>query len=203
MTTFEEYLARLPEERRREIEEGAKILMAEEAFWDSLPEAERVKRLEKPKVSYDAASDTLWLKNGRPTARSCEIVKGRVIAFFEADIWYPSAVKIAGAYELLGQFFAPDDAPKSKSLVVKYGDGGKVEKFLNLENLEIHHENLGDYLRIGNGEPPYEGSEIAEDLIVSFAEDCKTPVGVILTPAAELLAPVLAPAYATAPPRLV
>ena len=190
--SFEEILDRMPEDRRLKLEERWKVLRAEEAFWDSLPESERNKRLEKPKVSYDAASDTLWLKNGRPTFRRCDIVKGRVSAYFEADIWYPSAVRISGAYELLAGFFRPGDSRVSRWPVVRYGENGVLEKALHVENLEINYTIISDCLWLNNGEPGFGHREFAEDLSVCFTEDYQIPIGVLLTPAAELLAPVFA-----------
>ena len=203
MTTFEEYLAKLPEERQREIEERTKTLMAEEAFWNSLPEAERNKRLERPKAVYEADSDTLWLKNGRPMPLSCEIVKGCVTAFFEAEIWYPSAVKITGAYKLLGEFFFPSLCPSSGSLNIRHSDSGAIERSLKLAGMEARHEILSDYLWIGNGEEAWDGAEIAEDLIVSYAEDSNIPVGVGLFKAAHIITPVIASARAPKAARLV
>lgn len=203
LTAFEDIWAMMPEEERWRVDELTKALKAEMEFWASLPETERNKRLEKPKVAYDATTDTLWLKNGRPMARPYELAEGRMTVFFEAEIWYPSAVSVSGALELFSQIFAPDDAPLPESLDVRYGEDGKVEKFLNLGELEIHHINLSDYLWMGNGEQPTEGSEIAEDLIVSYGEDDTTPVGVAFFKAAELITPVLAAAHASAPPRLV
>lgn len=201
--SFQEILERMPEDERLKLEERWKVLRVEEEFWDSLPEAERNKRIEKPKVSYDPETDTLWLKNGRPTPRSCEIAKGRVTVFFEADIWYPSAVMVSGAYQLLGQFFCPDDTPVSDFLVVQHGENGLLEKFLNLDNLEINHENMNDCLWINNGEPGFGHREFAEDLSVCFTEDYQIPIGVLLTPAAELLTPIFSKSAAAKPVRLV
>ena len=200
---YQEIFSKLSEDVQRKIEEGAKHLMAEEAFWNSLPEAERNKRLEKPKAVYDADSDTLWLKNGRPMPRSCEIVKGCVTAFFEAEIWYPSAVRIAGAYKLLGEFFFPSLCPPSGSLNIRHGNNGAIERTLKLAGMKASHEILSDYLWIGNGEEAWDGSEIAEDLIVSYAEDSKIPVGVGLFKAAHIITPVMASARAVKPARLV
>jgi uncharacterized protein YuzE len=195
-TNFQEIVDQMPEEKRRRMEERVSVLMAEDAFWDGLPEDERNKRLQKPKVAYDADSDTLWLKNGRPMHRSFEIVKDRVTAYFEAEIWYPSAVAIVGPHELLGRFFCPELSPGTDSLVRKYGVEEGIERLLKLEYLEVSHEKLSDYLWIGNGKRPGDGAEIAEDLIVSYAEDGHTPVGVALFRAAELLTPALAKAAA-------
>ena len=203
MTTYEEYLSELPEERRRKLEEQTKLLLSEVEFWASLPETERNKRLEKPKVSYDSASDTLWLKNGRPTLRSREIVENRVTVYFESEIWYPSAVSIVRAYEMLGQFFCPKLVPESDCLVKKHGVEGGFERSLKLKDLEVFHETLSDYLWIGIGEQPWDGAEIAEDLIVSYAENGTIPVGVAMFKAAELIGPLLATAHADAPFRLV
>ena len=200
---FQEILDRMSPDDRRRIEEGAKILMAEEAFWDGLPEDERNKRLQRPKVAYDADSDTLWLKNGRPMHRSFEIVKDQVTAYFEAEIWYPSAVAIVGAHELLGRFFYPELSLGTDSLVRKDSVEKGIERLLELENLEVSHEKLSDHLWIGNGKRPGDGAEIAEDLIISYAEDGHTPVGVALFRAAELLTPVLAEAAASKASRLI
>ena len=120
--SFQEILECMPEDERLNLEERWKALRLEEDFWNNLPEVERNKRIEKPKVHYDPETDTLWLKNGRPTPRSCDIAKGWVTVFFEADIWYPSAVMLSGAYRLLGQFFCPDDAPVSHPLVIQHGE---------------------------------------------------------------------------------
>lgn len=196
-TTFQEYLDRMPEDRRLKLDERWKVLRAEEAFWDNLPEAERNKRLELPKAVYEADSDALWLKNGRPTPRSCEIVKGSVTAFFESDIWYPSAVRIVGAYKLLGEFFFPTLCQPSGSLEIRRGSCGSIERSLKLSGMEISHEVLSDYLWIGNGEEAWDGAEIAEDLIVSYAEDSKTPVGVGLFKAAEIITPAIASSRAS------
>jgi hypothetical protein len=200
---FQEIMDGMSEDDRRRIEEGAKIIMAEEAFWNSLPEVERNKRLETPKISYDEGTDTLWLQNGRPMARSYEIVGNRVTAFFEAEIWYPSAAKIQGAFDLLGRFFCPEHATGSDTLVRKSSVEGEIERSLKLENLEVRHENLSDYLWIGNGEQGWDGTEFAYELSVSFDEDRKIPVGVLLNPAAELLTPVLAKAAASKAARLL
>lgn len=201
---YEEILARMSEDDRRRIKDGAKRMMAEEAFWDRLPEVERNKRLDRPKVSYDAASDTLWLKNGRPTPRHCYIVDGRVIAYFEAEIWYPSAVEILGARELLAGFFRPGDAKVKHWPVVQYGENGIMEKALNVANLEIRYTIVSDYLWIGNGIPAWDGREIAYELSVSYDEDDCNPVGVLIHPAAGILAPVFSQASAPNPaPSLV
>ena len=202
--TYEEILAKMPEERRRKIKEGGKALIAEEDFWNSLPEAEKNKRLEKPKVAYDATSDALWMKNGRPTHRSHDILAGRVTVFFEADIWYPSALMVSKVSRFLSPIFGPDDTPRPESFIVRRRYGGeKVEKFLNLDGLEIDYENTGDYLWIGNGEDAWDGTEFAKDLIVFFAEDNQTPVGISLTPASKLLTPLLAPAWTHSSPNLL
>ena len=193
----------MSEDRRLKLEERWKVLRAEEAFWDSLPEAERNKRIEKPKVSYDPASDTLWLKNGRPAARRCDIVEGRVTAYFEADIWYPSAVKIAGAYELLAGFFRPGDAPVKRWPVVQYGENGVIEKALQVDDLEIRYTIVSGYLWIGNGEPAADGREIAWELAVSYDGDDRNPVGVLLNPAAKILTPVFSQVRSSKPARLV
>lgn len=204
-TTFDEMMARMPEEERRKVEELSKILIAEEEFWNSLPEAEKNKRLEKPKVSYCAASDTLWLMNGRPTPRCYDILANRVTVFFEADIWYPSAVMVGKASRLLGPIFGADDVRQPESMIIRRGRGDcdKVEKFLNLDGVEIDHENMGDCLWIGNGELPCDGTEFAEDLVIYFTEENQIPVGVTLTPAAKLLTPLLFPAGARAASGMV
>ena len=201
--SFKEILERMPEDERLRLEERWKVLRAEEAFWDSLTEAERNKRLEAPKVAYVPGTDTLWLKNGRPTPRSCDIVKGRVSAYFEADIWYPSAVKIVGAYELLAGFFRSGDALVTHWPVVQYGENGVLEKALRVENLEINYTIISDCLWINNGEPGFGHREFAEDLSVCFTEDYQIPIGVLLTPAAELLTPIFSKSAASKPARLV
>lgn len=190
-TTFAEMWARMPEAERGRVEELTERLEAEIRFWDSLPEAERNKRLEKPKTAYDSASDTLWLKNGRPMPRRCGFANDRVTVFFEAEIWYPSAVKISGASELLRPIFGFGDGASPESPVVRRKENGAVEKVLHLGELEIRYTGISDHLWIGNGEQPVEGSEIAEDLLVSYGEDDTTPVGIMLMPAARLLMPVL------------
>ena len=190
LTTFEEYLAGLSEERRRNIEERSKILSAEIEFWNGLPEAERNKVAEKPKVHYDRITDTLWLKNGRPTPRHCDIVKGRVTAYFEAEIWYPSALRISGAYELLAGFFRPGDSRVSRWPVVRYREKGVLEKALQVGDLEIKYTMISDYLRISNDVLAWDGREFADELSVSYGEDDKTPVGALIYPASKILAPV-------------
>ena len=200
---FQEILGQMPEDERFRLEERWQVLRAEEEFWNRLPEDERNKRIEKPKVSYDPETDILWLKNGRPTPRSYDIAKGRVTVFFEADIWYPSAVMVSGAYQLLGQLFCPDDTLLSDTLVIRHGENGLIEKFLNLDNLEINYENMSDCLWINNGESGFGHREFAEDLSVCFTEDYQIPIGVLLTPAAELLTPILANAEASKSDRLV
>ena len=193
-TSYGEILGRMPKGELKRLEERWKVLQVEEEFWNTLPESERNKRIEKPKVSYDVELDTLWLTNGRPKARSKDIAAGKVTVFFEADVWYPSAVLVLGAYRLLGQFFFPDGSIASDSLVVRHGENGLIEKLLSLENLEVNHENLSDSLWISNGAPGFGHREFAEDLSVCFTEDYQVPIGVLLTPAAELLTPVLAAA---------
>ena len=200
---FQEILDRMPEDERLKLEERWQDLRTEEAFWDSLPESERNKRLEPPKVSYDTATDTLWLKNGRPTPRCCDIVNDRVTAYFEADIWYPSAVKISGAYELLAGFFRPGDALIRRWPVVQYGENGVLEKVIQMENLEINYTIISDYLWIGNGKQAYDGKEFADELSVSFDEDDKSPVGVLINPAAKILTPIFAQVCSANPARLV
>ena len=201
--SFREILECMPEDRRLKLEERWKVLRAEDAFWDSLPEAERDKRLEAPKVSYDAATDTLWLKNGRPTPRHCDIIKGRVTAYFEANIWYPSAVEVSGAYELLAGFFRPGDGLVSHWPTIEYGEDGVFEKVLHMENLEINYTIISDSLWINNGESGFGHKEFAADLSVCFTEDYQIPIGVLLTPAAELLTPVFAQVAASKPARLI
>ena len=190
---YQEIFDKLPEDVRRKIEEGGKRLMAEESFWNSLPKVERNKRLEPPKIHYDAESDILWLKNGRPTPRCCDIVEDRVTAYFEADIWYPSAVKVSGAYELLAGFFRPGDSQVSRWPVVQYGEKGVLEKVLQVGNLEIRYTMVSDYLWIGNGVPAWDGREFADELSVSYGEDDNIPVGALICPAAKILAPVFSP----------
>ncbi len=198
-----EILQRMPKDERLKLEERWKVLRVEEEFWNNLPESERNKRIEKPKISYDPETDTLWLKNGRPTPRSCDIAKGWVTVFFEADMWYPSAVMVSGAYQLLGQFFCSHETPVSDALVIHHGEHGSLEKFLNLDNLEINHENMSDCLWINNGEPGFGHREFAEDLSVCFTEDYQMPIGVLLTPAAELLTPVFSKSTALKPAPLI
>ena len=201
-TTFTEMWARMPEAERRRVDELTEKLEAEIKFWDSLPEPERNKRLEKPKIVYECASDTLWLKNGRPTPRRSGFANNRVTVFFEAEIWYPSAVKISGASEFMRPIFGFDDA-SPESLVIQRKESGAVEKVLHLGELEIRYIKLSDHLWIGNGEQPIEGSEIAEDLLVSYGEDDITPVGVMLMPAARLLMPALPSEWVSAASSLI
>lgn len=201
-TTFTEMWTRMPEAERRKVEELTEKLEAEIKFWDSLPELERNKRLEKPKIAYDSASDTLWLKNGRPMPRRSGFANNRVTVFFEAEIWYPSAVKISGASEFLRPIFGFDYAP-TESPVIRRKKNGAVEKVLHPGELEIRYIKLSDYLWIGNREQPVEGSEIAEDLLVSYGEDDITPVGIMLMPAARLLIPALPPEWISAASSLV
>ena len=201
--SFEEYLAGLPEERRREIEERSKVLSAEIEFWNGLPEAERNKVAERPKVSYDLITDTLWLKNGRPAPRHCDIVKGRVTAYFEAEIWYPSALRISGAYELLAGFFRPGDSRVSRWPVVQYGEKGVLEKVLHIGNLEVNYTMVSDYLRISNDVLAWDGREFADEVSVSYGEDDKTPVGALIYPASKILAPMFSQACAAMPAPLV
>lgn len=201
-TTFTEMWDRMPESERRRVDELTEKLEAEIKFWDSLPEPERNKRLEKPKIAYDSASDTLWLKNGRPTPRRSGFANNRVTVFFEAEIWYPSAVKISGASEFLRPIFGFGDAPP-ESLVIRRKESGAIERIINLGELEIRYIKLSDHLWIGNGDQPVEGSEIAEDLLVSYGEDDITPVGIMLMPAARLLIPALPPEWVSAASGLV
>ena len=198
-TTFTEMWDRMPEAERRRVNELTENLEAEIKFWDSLPEPERNKRLEKPKIAYECASDTLWLKNGRPMSRHSGFANNRVTVFFEAEIWYPSAVKISGASEFLRPIFGFDDAPMPlESPVIRRKENGSVEKVFHLGELEIRYIKLSDHLWIGNGEQPIEGSEITEDLLVSYGEDDITPVGIMLMPAARLLIPALPPEWVSA-----
>ena len=201
--SFEEYLAGLSDERRRKIKERSKVLSAEIEFWNGLPEAERNKVAERPKVSYGVATDTLWLKNGRPTPRRCDIVKGRVTAYFETEIWYPSAVRISGAYELLAGFFRPGDSQVSRWPIVQYGENGVLEKALQVGNLEIKYTIVSDYLWISNGVPAWDGREFADEVSVSYGEDDKIPVGVLIYPAAKILAPIFSQVCASKHARLV
>ena len=200
---YQEILDRMPEEQRRKIKEGAKRMIAEEEFWNSLPEAERNKRLAPPKVHYDTQSDILWLKNGRPTARHCDIVKGRVTAYFESEIWYPSALRISGAYELLAGFFRPGDSRVSRWPVVRYREKGVLEKALQVGNLEIEYTMISDYLWIGNGVDAWDGREFADELSVSYDEGDKTPVGALIYPATKVLAPMFSQVSAAMPAPLV
>lgn len=202
-TTFTEMWTRMPEAERRRVDELTEKLEAEIKFWDSLPEPERNKRLEKPKIAYDSASDTLWLKNGRPMPRLSGFANNRVTVFFEAEIWYPSAVKISGASEFLRPIFGFGAAPSSESPVVQRKENVAVEKVLHLGELEIRYIKLSDHLWIGNGNQPVEGSEIAEDLLVSYGEDDSTPVGIMLMPAARLLIPALPPEWVSSASSLI
>ena len=200
---FQEIFERMPEDERLKLEESWRVLREEEGFWSSLPEAERNKRLDPPKVHYDAESDTLWLKNGRPTPRCCDIVKGRVVAYFEAEIWYPSAIRISGAYELLAGFFRPGDSRVSRWPVVRYGEKGVLEKVLHIGNLEINYTMVSDYLRISNDVLAWDGREFADEVSVSYDEDDKTPVGALIYPASKILAPLFSQACAAMPAPLV
>ena len=202
-TTFTETWDRMPEAERRRVDELTEKLEAEIKFWDSLPEPERNKLLEKPKIVYDSANDTLWLKNGRPMPRRSGFANNRVTVFFEAEIWYPSAVKISGASEFLRPIFGFGTALSSESPVVQRKENGAAEKVLHLGELEIRYIKLSDHLWIGNGDQPVEGSEIAEDLLVSYGEDDITPVGIMLMPAARLLIPALPPEWVSAASSLI
>lgn len=201
--SFEEYMAGLSGERRRRIEERSRVLSAEIEFWNGLPEAERNKVAERPKVHYDRITDTLWLKNGRPTPRHCDIVKGWVTAYFEAEIWYPSAVRISGADALLAGFFRPGDSQVSRWPVVQYGENGVLEKALQVGNLEIKYTMIRDYLWIGNGVPAWDGREFADEVSVSYDENGKVPVGALINPAAKILAPIFSQVCAAKPARLI
>ncbi len=111
--------------------------------------------------------------------------------------------KDRGAYQLLGRFFCPEHAPGSDALVRKYSVEREIERSLKLENIEVNHEKLSDYLWIGNGEQTWDGTEFAYELSVSFTEDGKIPAGVLLNPASQLLTPVLTAAHASNAARLV
>lgn len=93
-------------------------------------------------ISYDAENDVLWMANDKQAPRGFDIVKNRVITFFDHDGTTPTAVMVFDAAELLGPFFGPPDAKVSDSSRVVYGETRKeqaeaaIEQFLNPETRE-------------------------------------------------------------------
>ena len=92
---------------------------------------------EKLKVFYDSESGVLWLANGKPRYRSCDVSRDLITVFFESEEPIPSALKVSKAAELLCPFFGPPEARVSDSSSVvfcKDGDGVAervIEDFLN------------------------------------------------------------------------
>ena len=90
---------------------------------------------EKLKVFYDRESGVLWLANGNPRFRSCDISEDLITVFFESEEPIPSALKVSRAAELLCPFFGPPEAKVSESSSVVYcrvGDGvaeNAIEEF--------------------------------------------------------------------------
>ena len=88
-------------------------------------------------INYDPENDVLWLANDKQAPRGFDIVKNRVIAFFDHDGTTPTAVMVFDAAELLGPFFGPPDAKVSESSLVIHAESSKenaesaIEQFLN------------------------------------------------------------------------
>ena len=90
---------------------------------------------EKLKVFYDRESGVLWLANGKPRFRSCDISEDLITVFFESEEPIPSALKVSRAADLLCPFFGPPEAKVSECSSVVYcraGDGvaeNAIEEF--------------------------------------------------------------------------
>lgn len=90
-------------------------------------------------VSYDPQNDVLWMANDKQAPRGFDIVKNRVIAFFDHDGTTPTAVMVFDAAELLNPFFHPPAGKVSESSqVVLSGPNERTaemaaDQFLNPE----------------------------------------------------------------------
>ena len=103
-------------------------------------------------ISYDAQNDVLWMANDKQAPRGFDIIKNRVIAFFDHDGTTPSAIMVLDAAELLSLFFHPPEGKVSESTLVVFSGPDKrsakaaVDEFLNSEtrkadSLVVVHEN--------------------------------------------------------------
>lgn len=103
---------------------------------------DRISRRGTLNISYDPQNDVLWMANGRPAPRGFDIVKNRVIAFFDHDGATPTAVMVFDAAELLGPFLGPPEAKVSESSLVIGAESSRekaeiaIEQFLNPETRE-------------------------------------------------------------------
>ena len=90
-------------------------------------------------ISYDAQNDVLWMANDKQAPRGFDIIKNRVIAFFDQDGTTPTAVMVFDAAELLSPFFHPPEGKVSESSLVVFSGPDEqkaedaVERFLDPE----------------------------------------------------------------------
>ncbi len=142
--------------------------------------------IQYPEISYDEESDTLWMGNGQPTPVDRDITKGILKIFFDSDGIVPTAVTLSGALRLLGPHLNGDIPCTEEDSSRAWHEG------LDQQFLEISYEDEGDTLWLGNGRPGSAGFDITFGVLIAFFDSGdRTPVGVMLDHAAELLGPHL------------
>ena len=139
-----------------------------------------------PEISYDEESDTLWMGNGLPTPVERDITKGIFKIFFDSDGIVPTAVTLSGALRLLAPHLNGDIPCTEEDSSRAWHEG------LDQQFLEISYEDESDTLWLGNGRPGSAGFDIAYGVLIAFFDSAdRTPIGVMLDSAAELLHPHL------------
>ena len=129
-------------------------------------------------ISYDAQSDVLWMANDKQAPRGFDIVKNRVIAFFDHDGTTPTAVMVFDAAELLSPFFHPPEGKVSESSLVVFGGPDNqtaeaaVDQFLNPETRKT--DSLVVVHKSSTKETSFEKFLKVEDLDIYYDSDGDT-----------------------------
>ena len=142
--------------------------------------------VEYPQISYDEKTDTLWMGNGLPTPINRDITKGIFTIYYDSDGIVPTAVALSGGLKLLAPHFNGDIHCTEEDSSRAWHDG------LDGQFLEISYEDESDTLWLGNGKPGSLGSDISYGVLIAFFDSGdRTPIGIMLDGAAELLRPHL------------
>ena len=155
--------------------------MNEQSFSKTKPEVIYVE-VDYPQISYNEATDTLWMGNGLPTPVKRDITKGIFTIFFDSDGIVPTAVTLSGALRLLAPHLN-GDIPCTEEDSSRAWHEGLEQQFL-----EISYEDESDTLWLGNGKPGSTGHDICYGVFIAFFDSTdRTPIGVMMDSAAELL----------------
>ena len=159
--------------------------MSEESFGTAKPEVIYVE-VEYPQISYNEETDTLWMGNGLPTLIERDITKGIFTIFFDSDGIVPTAVTLSGALRLLAPHLNGDIPCTEEDSSRAWHEG------LDGQWLEISYEDESDTLWLGNGNPGSVGHDICYGTMIAFFDSGdRTPIGLMMDDAAELLRPHL------------